>query len=66
MPLDISLVTVHGNRKGVNHLVKVIMWSSIDKKGNRVIRRFNLDIGTGEHNTSGVGCHKTFLEQAWT
>eukprot|EP00956_Cyclotella_meneghiniana_P033857 scaffold99548_cov20-Cyclotella_meneghiniana.AAC.1 len=54
MPLHISLITDHGNRKGVDHLVKVIMWSSIDAKGNRVIRRFNLDIDAGEHTAVGA------------
>eukprot|EP00956_Cyclotella_meneghiniana_P017424 scaffold28348_cov21-Cyclotella_meneghiniana.AAC.2 len=54
MPLHISLITDHGNRKGVDHLVKVIMWSSVDAKGKRLIRRFNLDIDAGEHTATGA------------
>ena len=30
------------------------MWSSIDEKGNRVIRRFNLDINASKHTASGA------------
>ena len=30
------------------------MWSSIDEKGNRVIRGFNLDIDASKHTASGA------------
>jgi hypothetical protein len=30
MKLQLSLVTNHGNMKGVDHFVKVLIWTSID------------------------------------
>eukprot|EP00956_Cyclotella_meneghiniana_P013077 scaffold18726_cov48-Cyclotella_meneghiniana.AAC.3 len=50
MPLQISLITDHGNREGVDHLVKMICWSSVDKDGNRMLRHFNLDVDRGGHS----------------
>eukprot|EP00956_Cyclotella_meneghiniana_P017447 scaffold28426_cov37-Cyclotella_meneghiniana.AAC.2 len=49
MPLQISLITDHGNREGVDHLVKMICWSSVDRDGNRMLRHFNLDVDRGGH-----------------
>ena len=48
--LEITLVTDHGNREGVDHLVKMIVWSSWDaKKKKHVLRHFNLDVDRGGH-----------------
>jgi hypothetical protein len=33
--LEITLVTDHGNQEGVDHFVKMICWSSVDKHGNQ-------------------------------
>jgi hypothetical protein len=49
--LQITLVTDHGNRRGVDHFVKMICWSSIDDKGKHILRHFNLDIDKGGHTT---------------
>eukprot|EP00956_Cyclotella_meneghiniana_P016988 scaffold27384_cov36-Cyclotella_meneghiniana.AAC.11 len=49
-PLKITLVTDHGNREGVDHFVKMIVWSSKDEKGRNVLRHFNLDIDKGGHS----------------
>eukprot|EP00956_Cyclotella_meneghiniana_P030050 scaffold74749_cov35-Cyclotella_meneghiniana.AAC.4 len=49
-PLKITLVTDHGNREGVDHFVKMIVWSSKDKDGSNVLRHFNLDIDKGGHS----------------
>jgi hypothetical protein len=55
MKLRITLMTDHGNRKGVDHLVKVLLWASVDEKtGRRYIRRFNLDIDEAGHKTKEV------------
>eukprot|EP00956_Cyclotella_meneghiniana_P023267 scaffold44959_cov39-Cyclotella_meneghiniana.AAC.6 len=32
--LQITLVTDHGNRSGVDHFVKMIVWTSVDKQGS--------------------------------
>eukprot|EP00956_Cyclotella_meneghiniana_P031906 scaffold85518_cov22-Cyclotella_meneghiniana.AAC.3 len=48
--LQITLVTDHGNREGVDHFVKMIVWSSQDKKGRNILRHFNLDIDKGGHS----------------
>ena len=32
--LQITLVTDHGNRAGVDHFVKMIVWTSVDKSGH--------------------------------
>lgn len=48
--LEITLVTDHGNREGVDHLVKMIVWSSWDtKKKKHVLRHFILDVNRGGH-----------------
>ena len=49
-PLQISLITDHGNRDGMDHLVKMICWSSLDKNGNRILRHFNMDVDRGGHS----------------
>jgi hypothetical protein len=49
--LQITLVTDHGNRRGVDHFVKMICWSSVDDKGKHILRHFNLDIDKGGHTT---------------
>eukprot|EP00956_Cyclotella_meneghiniana_P020293 scaffold35578_cov56-Cyclotella_meneghiniana.AAC.2 len=49
-PLQISLITDHGNRDGMDHLVKMICWSSMDKDGNRILQHFNLDVDRGGHS----------------
>ena len=55
LKLRICLITDHGNRKGVDHLVKVIMWATQDaKNGKRSIRRFNLDIDEAGHKAEEV------------
>jgi hypothetical protein len=54
MKLQLCLMTDHGNREGIDHLVKVIVWASIDADGNRVIRHFNLDIDKGGHTTEAA------------
>ena len=54
MTLQLCLMTDHGNREGIDHLVKVIIWASIDADGNRVIRHFNLDIDKGGHSTEAA------------
>ena len=43
-------MTDHGNREGVDHFVKMIVWASKDKKGRDVLRHFNLDIDKGGHS----------------
>eukprot|EP00956_Cyclotella_meneghiniana_P013583 scaffold19721_cov38-Cyclotella_meneghiniana.AAC.1 len=48
--LQITLVTDHSNREGVDHFVKMIVWSSKDKKGRNILRHFNLDIDKGGHS----------------
>ena len=40
-----------GNREGVDHFVKMIVWSGFDKKGNCVLCHFNLNIDRGGHTT---------------
>jgi hypothetical protein len=52
--LQITLVTDHGNREGVDHFVKMICWSSVDEKGNHILRHFNLDIDKGGHSTDAA------------
>jgi hypothetical protein len=48
--LQITLVTDHGNRKGVDHFIKQICWTSYE--GDRhVLRHFNHDIDKGGHTT---------------
>jgi hypothetical protein len=42
--LQITLVTDHGNRRGVDHFVKMICWPSVDDQGKHILRHFNLDI----------------------
>eukprot|EP00956_Cyclotella_meneghiniana_P026149 scaffold55872_cov78-Cyclotella_meneghiniana.AAC.1 len=49
--LQITLVTDHGNRAGVDHFVKMIVWTSIDKAGRHKLNHFNLDIDKGGHTT---------------
>eukprot|EP00956_Cyclotella_meneghiniana_P024623 scaffold49687_cov33-Cyclotella_meneghiniana.AAC.1 len=49
MPLQISLITDHGNQEGVDHLVKMICWSSVDRNENRMLCHFNLDVDRGGH-----------------
>jgi hypothetical protein len=49
--LQITLVTDHGNKKGFDHFVKMIVWSSKDKNGKNVLRHFNLDLDKGGHTT---------------
>ena len=51
MKLHLSIVTDHGNRNGIDHLVKVIIWSSRNEKNKRIIRRLNLDVDEGGHST---------------
>lgn len=45
--LQITLVTNHANHEGVDHFVKMIIWSSRDEKGSHILRHFNLDIDKG-------------------
>jgi hypothetical protein len=52
--LQITLVTDHGNRQGVDHFVKMICWTSIDRRGKHVLRHFNLDVDRGGHTTSAA------------
>jgi hypothetical protein len=52
--LQITLVTDHGNRDGMDHLVKMICWSSRDESGNHCLRHFNLDIDRGGHTTKAA------------
>jgi hypothetical protein len=48
--LQATLVTDHGHRKGFDHFVKMIIWTSyVD--GKYVLRHFNLDIDKGGHTT---------------
>ena len=47
--LQISLVTDHGNRYGVDHFIKMIVWTSIDKSGRHKLNHFNLDVDKGGH-----------------
>eukprot|EP00956_Cyclotella_meneghiniana_P010989 scaffold15408_cov41-Cyclotella_meneghiniana.AAC.7 len=47
--LQITLVTDHGNRSGVDHFVKMIVWTSVDKNGRFKLNHFNLDIDKGGH-----------------
>lgn len=63
MPLQISVITDHGNRKGVDHFVKLLIWSSVDvTTGRRMIRRYNLDIdGAGHTTTEAVNAIKRSL-----
>eukprot|EP00956_Cyclotella_meneghiniana_P038994 scaffold163785_cov37-Cyclotella_meneghiniana.AAC.4 len=49
--LQITLVTDHGNRSGVDHFVKMIVWTSVDKNGRFKLNHFNLDIDKGGHTT---------------
>jgi hypothetical protein len=49
--LEITLVTDHGNQESVDHFVKMICWSSVDKHGNHVLRHFTLNIDKGGHTT---------------
>jgi hypothetical protein len=59
------VITDHGNRKGVDHFVKLLIWSSIDvttTTGRRMIRRYNLDIdGAGHTTTEAVNAIKRSL-----
>jgi hypothetical protein len=48
--LQITLITDHGNRDGIDHFVKMICWASEDEKGNKLLRHFNLDIDRGGHS----------------
>ena len=47
---QLALVTDHGNREGVDHFVKMIVWASKDKRGRNILRHFNLDIDKGGHS----------------
>jgi hypothetical protein len=40
--LQLTLVTDHGNREGVDHFVKMIVWTSIDEKGRHKFMRNGL------------------------
>lgn len=44
-------MTDHGNRAGVDHFVKMIVWTSVDKNGQFKLNHFNLDIDKGGHTT---------------
>jgi hypothetical protein len=52
--LEITLVTDHGNREGVDHFVKMIIWSSYTKDGKHVLRHFNLLVDRGGHTTAAA------------
>ena len=49
--LQITLVTDHGNRSGVDHFVKMVVWTSIDKTGRHKLNHFNLDVNKGGQTT---------------
>jgi hypothetical protein len=48
--LQLTLVTDHGNRRGVDQFVKQICWSTREGKKYK-LRHFNLDIDKGGHTT---------------
>jgi hypothetical protein len=52
--LENTLVTDHGNCEGVDHFVKMIIWSSYTKDGKHVLRHFNLDVNRGGHTTAAA------------
>jgi hypothetical protein len=52
--LQLTLVTDHGIREGVDHFVKMIVWTSIDEKGRHKLNHFNLDIDKGGHTTKAA------------
>jgi hypothetical protein len=60
--LQISLVTDHGNRSGVDHFVKMIIWST-KRNGKWQLHHFNLDIDKGGHTTISAAnaIHKSLL-----
>jgi hypothetical protein len=52
--LQLTLVTDHRNREGVDHFVKMIVWTLIDEKGRHKLNHFNLDIDKGRHTTKAA------------
>ena len=62
MKLQISLITDNGNRKGIDHFVKMIVWVSVDEDGQRHVHHFNLDIDKDGHTTSSSRIHPTISQ----
>ena len=43
----------HGKRNGIENFVKLIIWSGCNRKGNRVMKYFCLNIDKSSHGSTG-------------